>query len=208
MIKHLIWDFDGTLCNTYPAMVKKIKKALNNLGHDADEEEILRQAKTTMRNAFDYFSEKFDLGDKLYEEFISMPNNPEHMSPYAHVVDVCELINSRGGKNIIITHRGKETTYEILDYYKMTDLFYEIVTADDNFRKKPDSHAFDYVVEKYGFNKDEVLGIGDRELDILAAKGAGIKTCYFDELGKKISAIPDIHIDDYKKLYEILAHEK
>ena len=57
---------------------------------------------------------------------------------------------------------------------------------------------------KYKFNKEETLGIGDRDLDILAAKRAGILTCYFDELGKSIPTTPDIHIKDFKDLYENL----
>lgn len=207
MIKNLIWDFDGTICNTYPSMVNGIKKALNKLGFDADKEEILSKAKIMFEVAFEYYSEKFDLGDKLYKTFVELKKDPRDRPPYEYVIDICKFINSRGGKNIIITHRAQDSTHKILEYYNMTDLFLEIVTADNNFRRKPDSHAFDYIMAKYRFERSETLGIGDRDLDILAAKRAGIITCYFDELGKTIPTTPDIHINNFKDLYEKLKEQ-
>ena len=41
MIENLIWDFDGSLFNTYPAMVRLFKQSLAIHGCSASEDEIL-----------------------------------------------------------------------------------------------------------------------------------------------------------------------
>ena len=41
MFTDIIWDFDGTLFDTYPPMTEAFKRALNDLGYDDDEKHIL-----------------------------------------------------------------------------------------------------------------------------------------------------------------------
>ena len=172
MIKNLIWDFDGTLCNTYPSIIRTLKASLKDFGYIVDEKEILSKVKITLGEAF--------------------------------VVEVCELIIDRNGANYIITHRDRKSTFEILNYYGLATFFEEIITADDGFAKKPDSEAFNYLIKKYGLNRDETLGIGDRELDIKAAKNAGIKSCYFDEFGMPTETKPDLEINSFLELLQLL----
>ena len=35
-IRHFIWDFDGTLFDTYPLIIQKLCLALQKYGHDCD----------------------------------------------------------------------------------------------------------------------------------------------------------------------------
>ena len=43
MFRNIIWDVDGTLFDTYPAIAQAIKAALHELGKDASLNNILRQ---------------------------------------------------------------------------------------------------------------------------------------------------------------------
>lgn len=73
-IKHIIWDFDGTLFDTYPGMVYAFKKALEDSGIEAEAEEIHEKMKVSVSNAISYYKElgtvKEDFIDKftLYEK--------------------------------------------------------------------------------------------------------------------------------------------
>ncbi|MBO8167470.1 MAG: phosphatase [Thermotogae bacterium] len=204
MIKNLIWDFDGTLCNTYPSIIRTLKASLKDFGYIVDEKEILSKVKITLGEAFDYYSNKYKLGEKLSKRFAQYTRLPKERPPYNFVVEVCELIIDRNGANYIITHRDRKSTFEILNYYGLATFFEEIITADDGFAKKPDSEAFNYLIKKYGLNRDETLGIGDRELDIKAAKNAGIKSCYFDEFGMPTETKPDLEINSFLELLQLL----
>lgn len=35
-IRHFIWDFDGTVADTYPAIIQSLRDALQEFGHDCD----------------------------------------------------------------------------------------------------------------------------------------------------------------------------
>jgi phosphoglycolate phosphatase-like HAD superfamily hydrolase len=87
--------------------------------------------------------------------------------------------------NLLVTHRDRETTYEILGAYNMTDYFKEIIIAEDGYEPKPSPQSFNYLIDKYGLNRNKTLGIGDRDLDVMAAINSGIVSCYFNEKKKK-----------------------
>ncbi|AKI96659.1 HAD-IA family hydrolase [Kosmotoga pacifica] len=209
MFKNTIWDFDGTLCNTYPSIVRSIKEALESFGYKVVEEEIFWNVKKTLGYALDYYGKKFGLGKALEEKFeeLSKKISPTERPLYDYTREICELIIERGGMNFIITHRDLESTLKITDYYGITELFTEIVTRDHGFARKPDPEAFSYVVEKYSLKRKDTLAIGDRALDIIAAKNCGIKTCYFNEFGVSIDAESDIEITSFKELYELIKNE-
>ena len=57
--------------------------------------------------------------------------------------------------------------------------FIEVVDeANVNFVRKPDTDSIDYLVNKYHLDKENTYYIGDREIDISAAKNANIKSIY------------------------------
>lgn len=55
MYKHIIWDFDGTLFDTYPVMAKIFKEVLKE--HEVEEplEEIMKQLKVSASSALKYY---------------------------------------------------------------------------------------------------------------------------------------------------------
>ena len=51
MFRNIIWDVDGTLFDTYPAIVKAIKTALSDLGVDAPLTWITEVARQSLSQA-------------------------------------------------------------------------------------------------------------------------------------------------------------
>ena len=52
MLYHnLIWDFDGTLFDSYPHVTEAYYKALLDFGREVDREEILKHLKVSFTNA-------------------------------------------------------------------------------------------------------------------------------------------------------------
>jgi beta-phosphoglucomutase-like phosphatase (HAD superfamily) len=52
MIQHLIWDVDGTLFDTYPAIARALQAALTDMGVAAPLDWILSLAQVTMITAY------------------------------------------------------------------------------------------------------------------------------------------------------------
>lgn len=181
MFKYFIWDFDGTLFDTYPGMVKAFKRTFMDAGVELEDEEVLIQLKNSFPHALKYFSEKYKVNpDGILQRTLSYENGQEdsEMAPYNGAKEICSLIAENGGKNFLLTHRDKRAV-ELLKSYDMEELFTDVVIKEHGFKRKPHPEAFSHLIKKHGLNRQITIGIGDRELDIVAARDAGIKTCLF-----------------------------
>ena len=87
---------------------------------------------------------------------------------------------------------------------KVVDLFKEIVTSDYHFKRKPDSEAIDYLVNKYKIT--DAYYVGDRNIDIQAANNANIKGILY--LPYDSVVVPcgkeDYVVDDIGKILNIV----
>jgi HAD superfamily hydrolase (TIGR01549 family) len=179
MFNYFIWDVGGTLFDTYTTSVAAFEKTLAEFGLSASKEDIYQQMKeTSTGEAAEYFagSELKDAFEKRYHEIETpMQENPE---PFPDTAKTLEEIVARGGKNYIISHRD----LQVVDFLENRDVikyFSYVITSNDGFPRKPAPDSINYLVDRFGVVPEEALMIGDRELDILAGKNAGIKAALF-----------------------------
>ena len=182
MIKHIIWDFDGTLFDTYPAIRRAFQQALAEMGHDMPQSMFDPLIKVNMDYCIKNISALFHVdpesylaGFRLKYERIKAEESP----PFPGVLEICQAVIDSGGQNFIVTHRSRVTGERLLEFHQMVNLFTDAIFRDDGFPLKPDPAMFDHLIQKYGLNKNETLAIGDRALDIAAGKAAGIQTALF-----------------------------
>ena len=180
--KAVIWDFDGTLFNTYPIMVNAFKKALRIRGYEEAEDEILRHMKVSVREAVNHYSSYYNLDDRFRSDYERNEEEADssHAQPFPFAREICEGIKASGGKNFIVTHRSRRSAEKYLMEYNMMSLFTEIVGKEMNFKRKPDPEAYYYLLNKHSLSPEEVLIVGDREFEAKAAENAGIHCCLFD----------------------------
>ena len=184
---NILWDFDGTLFNTYPAHTKIFK---NVLGNDIAEEAIYKQLKISFRHAIEYFQltkDQVETTNRLGSEI-----SPADVPPFPYVEDILKYAD----KNVILTHKPRVGVDTILDYYGWNHYFKEIVTIDNGFPRKPDPSSYAYLHKSHQLD----LVVGDRVLDILPGKQLGIKTCLFEnnEPGA------DYYLNDYREWMSVL----
>jgi phosphoglycolate phosphatase-like HAD superfamily hydrolase len=205
MFKHILWDFDGTLFDTYPAMTIAFQKALLDEKIQEDKDTILKLMKISLGHAVDHYKKIFSISDNFIERyhFYEKTLDKRLLPPMPYAVEVCRGIKANRGDNFIFTHRG-DYVFKLLGYYSMLDYFTEIVSLDYRFKRKPDPSGFNYIIEKYSLNKAQVLAVGDRELDILAGHNAGIKACFLDDKILQKCTSADYRINSLKDLQGIV----
>jgi len=205
MIENLIWDFDGSLFNTYPAMVKLFRQALLRKGYVASENEILSLMKDTLGKAVDFYLDR-GVDYDFYKDFKKSEEelDPAEQPPFEGAREICSKVVRNNGKNLIITHRSRKTTFRLLSHFEMTSLFSDIITRESGFKRKPDPDAFISAIRSYRLNPRSTLSIGDRDLDVIAARDAGTKTCFFSQNGTRPSIDVDFIVDDLAQLEEII----
>lgn len=202
--KHIIWDYDGTLFNSYPVMSAAFNDALIERSIVEPMDTIISFMKTSMGDTVKHYKEKHRLDDAFFERFriLNTQAEKENTKPFDGIVELCNTICKCGGKNYLLTHRGESALY-FMEKFNIITNFTELITSKQNFPRKPSPEAILYLMNKYGFSHDESIMIGDRDLDILSAKNAGIHTCYFID-GNEISDIAEYNITSFSELYNIL----
>jgi HAD superfamily hydrolase (TIGR01549 family) len=204
LYKHIIWDFDGTLFDTYPAMGSIFKDVLKEEGIEEPADEILKYMKVSMAHALQHYKEKYEISDNFIDRYSSSRKElePDLCRPFSGIEEVCKFIHTSGRHNYLYTHRG-ESAIIFLKEYGLYDYFTDFITKQSGFQRKPSPNAINYLVDKYNMIHSEALMIGDRDLDILSGKNAGIHGCYFTD-GCEKSNIADYTINNFEQLFPIL----
>ena len=188
MIHHVIWDFDGTLFDTYPVMTEAFHAALEQLNCPdlPTPEAVMAEMKRTMQAAFDAFVTGRGLTVPAFTEVyrpLRLRLEAEKARPFPGIRRLCRDILAAGGQNYIFTHRSR-SALPMLEINGMMGDFREIVTADDGFARKPAPDAILYLMDKYDIAPDDAIMIGDRELDVRSGFNAGTHTCLIAEPGE------------------------
>ena len=150
-IKLFIWDFDGTLVDSYPYSVSCMQRALADFGHEASYFEVLEQMMDTIGVAIRYFTDKYeipDFGERFWEYHRTGQRPPTVV--FDGIPEVLQRIEELGGINLIFSNRN-ESIYPLLEEAGLRDRFTEIVTTEHpSFAWKPAPDAIEYLMETYG----------------------------------------------------------
>lgn len=208
MIRHIFWDVDGTLFDTYPALTYAISRSMSELGHPLPINMIDNLARQSISYCIQVLSRRFNLGaGDIYQRFqqyyAEIPFNKQ--PPFVGVLDVCQFIQDIGGLNIAITHRDEMSTWQMLAVHGLDKRFADVLCVDQGFPRKPDPAMMLAALGRFDLDCGEVLCVGDRELDIKAGQAAGLRTCLFGR--DALAAQAEFKVEHYSQLYEMLIDE-
>lgn len=205
MIKHLIWDLDGTLFDTYPALTEALLAALADRGHYTEPEFVLGLLLVSMTHCITSLAAAYQLPQAAIEVGFSshharIPYHQQPLNPGAQAT--CAYIRSLGGKNVIVTHRPRRSTGELLKVHGLSPLIDDIIAGDDEYPKKPDPSSMLAIMSRNGIDHSEGLAVGDRELDIAAGQSAGLRACLLGKLDTETQ--PDFRVDNLHEVMDII----
>ncbi len=209
MIRFLLWDVDGTIFDTYPAFARAFGAAITELGATAPVDWITGLCKQSVSHCVTTLAGRFslDAGDVLrgyVNHYTNIP--PQEQPPFPGVAEICARVRATGGENFIVTHRGRESLTQLLAVHQMGAYFADCLTANDGFPRKPNPASMNEMIDRHHLPREEVLAIGDRDIDVLAGRAAGVRTCLFGAASSEAGA--DYSITDFAKLDHLLAAQK
>ena len=183
----ILWDFDGTIMNTYPVYARTFKAALDT---PYTEQEVMALLKVTFGHAFSTMGLTREQIEHL--RYLERQLQPEDFRPFPDI----EKVLAAAEVNVIMTHKYRAGAEAILKAAGLRQYFTEIVAIEDGFPLKPDPASYRYLHDKYGLD----LVVGDRELDILPGKSIGVKTCLF----QNHTPGADYYVDSYDTFFDII----
>ncbi|WP_265457714.1 HAD-IA family hydrolase [Enterococcus sp. HY326] len=202
MLKHFIWDFDGTLYNSYPVITQAALGTFREFNQPyTDQNDFYRQIKI---GSLGELIQKAGIDKGAFDNIFVAKEGQElaKILPFAETKSTVMALAKRGGQQFILTHRQVASAEKLLQRDGLLGYFSEIVGADSGFPRKPQPHSLTYLLNKFQLNPTETLMVGDRRLDVIAGKNAGCQTCLFDQDGF-LGEIPADYL--VKDLAEILS---
>ncbi|MHA8111194.1 HAD-IA family hydrolase [Lactobacillaceae bacterium Melli_B4] len=187
-MRSLFWDFDGTLFDTYPMMVKAFDQTLQSLGIDEIEmDDYAYYEEMRQRSAgstISRFAAEFNLQPAAIKPKFKQLQDELVMKskPFPGVVQILNWNVLNGGQNFLLTHRDR-LSLQILERFEIKKLFAGFVTSEQPFPRKPDPASLNYLIDKANVDRKHAAMIGDRKLDIEAAHNANIDGFLFDPDG-------------------------
>lgn len=182
-IRHFIWDFDGTLFDSYPLIIRNLRLALNEYGFDCDPVQAMQLMLNNIAAAYNYYADLYGIDRKSLANAY-MRHHAETIAqlqaqPIAGAREVLEQIRASGRYSYIFTHRKDSETVMFLEKYGLSGYFRDIIgTESAGFKVKPAPDAVLYLMEKYGMEAEETVMVGDRDCDLGSGRSAGIRTAH------------------------------
>lgn len=203
LFDNFIWDFDGTLFDTYPMITPAYLAALKSFGISADKKEIYRLLKEKSSAAV---AKKYHLNFTEFTQAFHYYEQADNFLPksFPAVKEVLQKIVTQGKCNMILTHRSFLSTRKLLEKEQLDNYFTEIVGPENNFPRKPDPSSLNYLLKKYQLTPEDTVMIGDRLLDVKAGKNAGTATVFFDNEGLLKNIPADYHVTTLKQIEDFI----
>lgn len=176
MIPTFIWDLDGTLLDSYQAILAGIEETYTQFDIPFDREEIHAFILTySVKDLLARDAQKYgkDLAQLNQARANSLREKNTAIQLMEGAREVLEWTVQEGIQNFIYTHKS-DNAFQVLADLGVDHYFTEILTSDSGFARKPDPEALLYLIEKYDLDKSTTYYVGDRLLDVETALAAGI----------------------------------
>ena len=178
-----IWDLDGTLLDSYEAILSGIEETFGQFVIPYDKEKVREFIlKYSVQDLLVQVAEE----RKLDVEVLNQVRAQSLAEKNAQVVlmsgarEVLSWADQVGIQQFVYTHKG-DNAFSILRDLGLESYFTEILTNQSGFVRKPSSEAATYLLGKYQLDSEKTYYIGDRTLDVEFAKNSGIQSINFLE---------------------------
>lgn len=211
MIKAILFDFDGTLADTAPAIVATMQRTFADMGlpipsADAIKATIGLPLAECCRIAGNLTKEGGEEAAAVYRPLFGL-YAADYTAIYPEVKDTITWLHEHGVRMAICTSRGAVSLDQILTAREIDFGFETRVTADDGLTPKPAPHMVLALLDRMGLSADETLVVGDTTFDITMGNSAGCRTVavtYGNHIREKLeTADPTFIIDNFGALVAI-----
>ena len=185
-VRHIFWDFDGTLLDSYPAMVRAFVAAAADFGIAVTPERTLSLMKENLRYCCEVIGG--ENGVTAAELIAAFRRHEQHelkqgWPPVEGIPELLETLHNCGVKHYVATHRDLQCR-ELLEKAGLARYFTGYVTAEDKLPRKPAPDMLLHLIRKYGLDPVQCMMVGDRPLDTEAGINAGVLSVLLDLEGR------------------------
>ena len=176
LIRGIIFDFDGTLIDSYEPITESLNQVREAFGKPPL---ALGEVKGLVGHGLEHLieaaigPEKVADGVRIFRErYATICESRTTILP--QVRDTLEELDRRTYQMAIATNKPSYFARDILKALDVEHLFVEVLGPNDVERPKPDPEMLEIIMSRLGLGSDETLYVGDMPLDIEVARNAGV----------------------------------
>ena len=176
-----IWDLDGTLLDSYDAILAGLEETYASYQLPFDRASIKNYLlKHSVQDLLVAVAAEYqlDVTDLNHRRAESLAEKNAQVLLMEGARDVLSWAKDAGIEQFVYTHKG-ENALVILRDLGLESFFTEILTSQSGFARKPNPEAAIYLMKKYGLHPEKIYYIGDRSLDIDFARNSQIQSINF-----------------------------
>jgi phosphoglycolate phosphatase len=209
-LKAVLFDFDGTLGDSYPAITASVNHVrglhgLPPLSMSGVRHHVGRGAVVLMK-------ETVERGDLDANVAAYKAHHPSVMRSGTHlypgVADALRKLHDKGLRLAVCSNKPVAFTRTLLPYFHIADYFDQVLGPEDVERPKPAPDVLLEALKRLVVSADEALYIGDMTVDIQTARAAGVRVWSVptgsDDRETLLAAHPDRLLRDLSEAADLL----
>ena len=179
---HFIFDFDGTISDSYPLFVRAAMEVARNYCVCTAEEQVyhlLKKYSTVHLFATLGFGEN---RERAYREFQALSGEylRTEATAMAGAEELLGWIGEQGGKSYIYSHSGDVVRLNV-KRWGFEPYFTDYMLGDKQYPRKPAPDALLALAVRADLDVTRCVMIGDRDIDVLSGKNAGMDGILIDD---------------------------
>ncbi|WP_455663589.1 HAD family hydrolase [Phocaeicola sp.] len=181
MKKLVIFDLDGTLLNTIADLAAATNQALQHYGYPTHDTEAYRFFVGNGINKL--FERALPEGERTKENVLKIrsrfvPYYDEHNAdlscPYPGIPELLSVLQQEEIMLAVASNKYQAATQKLITHYFPAINFVEVLGQREGIPAKPDPSIVHDIIAKAGVKKEEVLYVGDSNVDMQTAHNAGV----------------------------------
>lgn len=180
-----LFDFDGTLVDSFPSLYVVFKAAYDAVGIDIKEEDIPQLSREPLATGYYRLGGKDENG-KLFGEVLERALDSvealELTRIYPETIKVLTHLKENGALIGVVTSNKVKHVHEVLNFFNIPLDLFDVYVGNEMVKKsKPDPEPVNKALELLpNINKEDAVYIGDAINDTKSAIGAGIDAILID----------------------------
>jgi len=184
-LKSILFDFDGTLMDTWPGIETTLRASFQALDIPVREEAITRAlVGIPLMKVFEELLGDDPVGDipasadlaaQKYRELFPVVGMPG-ARPYNGVVRMLEELTMKERKLFLVTARNEAITKQMMEDHGLTGFFRWMRGEQEGEHPDGKAHMVAEVLQRFGLDPGDCVMVGDRRYDIEAALANGMRS--------------------------------
>ena len=182
----VVFDLDGTLCDTAPDIGRCLNQAMEDFGLPPVPREKLLKAigpgGTAFHRAIVPNEEALPLAEKIVDRYRSyyVKSNTVLTRPFPGIIEMLDDLRATGLTMAVASNKPQEQTRQIVRGLGLMPYFAEVVGPEAVPRPKPEPDVLHFLIERVGRGcpPGRTAMVGDTDNDMSAGRAAGVRTVF------------------------------